>query len=246
MVRSGRSTSAAGMVADSSPRNAHRVSVAVAEMAEKVRAPAHVERDEVRRVEERQPERADGQEGEQLERGRDELDPARLADPARVDPGEEPDRRDGDRGGEGGTRPESRREEPQVAHHRHRDGRVPRADGEPVPPGDEERREVTEGGAGVGVRPAGARVRAGETREGEREEERARGGEAPADETDPAVGAERRGEEEDPRADHVPDDEGGGHPQPELPAGGAASGERHPPSRGGRGCAPAWCRSTRR
>ena len=117
------------------------------------------------------------------------------------------------------------------------DRRVTRPDGDPVAPRRLEADEVAERAARVGVRAAGARQRAAEVGEHEREQDRARAREHPGEDRDRAGGAgQRGGQQEHARADHVADDERRRHPQAhralELRTCGWASA-------GGNG----WCRS---
>ena len=165
-------------------------------------------------VDEEQSDDADDGQRDELEHRGDELHHAALARTEDVREGQQPDQRDGRQRAEQVVVADRGPEDGEVADERDGDRRVAGPDRDPVAPRGLEADEVAERPLGVGVRPTGARQRAPEVGEHERQQHRAGARDEPAEQGDRASRAgERGGQQEDARADHVADDEGRGHPQ---------------------------------
>ena len=196
-----------------------------------------VERREVGAVDPEEAEGADQHQRHELQHRGDDLHDAGLGDAADVDERQRPDRdqRHGEarglRGGDAGE------EEADVAGERHRHPGVAGPERDPVAPGDDEAGELAEPGLGVGIGPAGLGHDPRQPPEDHRQHQRAERGHRPADERDRPEGGERGRQQEDPRADHVADDERGAGDEPEP------AGRRHARPRGHRLSSPAQWRA---
>ena len=169
-------------------------------------------------VDEEQADDADDGQRHELQDGRDELYRAALAGAEDVRARQQPDEGDADERAEQLVRAGGGPEHGEVADERDRDGRVAGPDRDPVAPGGLEADEVAERALRIGVGTAGARERAAEVGEDQREQDGAGAGEGPADHRNGSgLGSERGGKQEDARADHVADHERGGHPEAHRP-----------------------------
>ncbi len=162
-----------------------------------------------------QPQRdqSEHQQRHHFQHGGQQLQAASLAHAEQIDPGAGPQRHQAT-----GRRPhrgsgQSRKNRADAAGKRHCDGGDGAPHGDPVAPGHHEAGQLAEGIAGEYIGAAGLWPALGQLREGDRQQQRAAQGDAPANQGGGAIRGEGGGQQEGARADHAAHNQGGSGPE---------------------------------